>query len=690
MTHYAQTPEGSEVVQRGERAGRPTAAGVTAQQGRLPWAMWLAGLVFLTGAMAASGALVFKHFTNAELPGCRKGSACDGLEDHVLGRIMLPPGLVSELHFTKWPTSFLGLTFFAAIAAAWLVGFRRIAPGLRWLIRAGFVVSLVYVTVIVIDQKYCKYCLASHGANLGLLLAMEIGLMMSNRSGLAARETAGGSRRMGVLSLAAFAVAFVGVTGLLGTKEYSIARAAEAKLDQSQQEMIDKAKRDAAAAASQSAPADESRAMWPNGFTGRWRMGPKEAPVRIVMFGGYTCRFCKTMEQIAMDLVKQNPGKVSLSFKHYAMCADCNDRWKNGEQPEMDAEHRNACWAARMAEASAIYAGAQAAMSGEDQWTAANEAFWKAHEWLYARGGVFNDKELEDGIKSLGLDADKVMDLMAKPAANNPVVSDIKEGHALGLFQTPMIFINGVELKGWQQPGALERAVGALLAANAPAVDARNDLPPLARDKVIDDWRQEAVVQFAPDATVRAIGDPAAPVRIVIFGDYQEENTAKADAMVRSWIAGKGGTAKDSTSAKPIRYEFRHFPGDVACNPAVSKTFFEHGCLTARAAEAAGLVGGEDGYWKMHAWLLTNQKGMGYDAVKRGARASGLDADLVAVSLNKPEVSAAIADDVAAAQRAAVKQIPAIYVNGKFVKTWTREGDNVLGRIVDEAAGAKK
>jgi protein-disulfide isomerase/uncharacterized membrane protein len=659
---------------------------------RIPWWAWVLGLVFIAGAIVAVGALVLKHFTNVELPGCHAGSACDGLENHMLGRILLPPGVATAVKFGKWPVSFLGLSYYVAVGCAWVVAWRRIAPGLRWMIRLGALVSVVYMIVIVIAEKYCKYCMASHALNFALLATMEVGLMMAKRSGshVTTPATANApSRRSGLLSLAAFAIAFAGATSYLGAMEHRVGMAAEAKLEESQQQMLDKVKQDTAkaAAAASAKTTDDTYDFGPKGFTGRYRLGPEATQVRIVMFGAYTCQFCRQMEGIGLNLVEQNPGKVSLCFKHFPMNSLCNPHSEKGKDPE---EHRNACWASRCAEACAIWAGANAALAGEDQWAAANDAFWKAHKWLFSIGGNFTDDSLMAGLKQLGFDADKVTELMTKPSANAPVLKDIEEGHAIGLFQTPMIFVNGVELKGWQQPGALERAVQTLLAANAPAMNATNDKPDLARVKAVADWRDEMVRPIAAEKSPRVLGKPNSPVQVIVFGDYQEENTQKVDKMLRAWLTGPGGLAKSDAEAKAFQYTFKHFPGDKSCNAKLYKTFFEFGCMTAKAAEAAGLVGGEEGFWKMHNWLINNPKPMGLDAIKKGARAVGLDGDAVVASMNQAAVTAAIGEDVDAGHTIAVAQIPAIYINGKFVKTWSREGDDVLGRIIDEAAAGKK
>jgi len=250
-------------------------------------------------------------------------------------------------------------------------------------------------------------------------------------------------------------------------KEHGIAMGAvrenEATAKALQEKIREQAEKDRLAV--QQGTGEDTYEFGPKGFTGRWRMGPEQAQVRIVLFGAYTCKFCKQMEEIAAEQVKLHAGKVNLSFKHFPMNADCNPRMKKAENT---AEHRNACWASRCAEACAVFAGANAALKGDESWPASNEAFWKAHDWLYDILGDFNDVSLMDGLTKLGFDAKKITELMETEAANKPVVRDVEEGHALGLFQTPMIFINGIEFKGWQVPGALPAIIATTLAANPP------------------------------------------------------------------------------------------------------------------------------------------------------------------------------------------------------------------------------
>lgn len=112
----------------------------------------------------------------------------------------------------------------------------------------------------------------------------------------------------------------------------------------------------------------------------------------------------------------------------------------------------------------------------------------------------------------------------------------------------------------------------------------------------------------------------------------------------------------------------RHYPGDKACNTSLPKTFFEErlSCHR-RQAEATSAVGGPEAYWKMHAWLLSHQQGFGPASIRTAAAATGLDPDALASAMDRPDVQAAIANDLSAAAVLGVGQIPCVYVNGRFI-----------------------
>ena len=122
----------------------------------------------------------------------------------------------------------------------------------------------------------------------------------------------------------------------------------------------------------------------PEGFTGRYRIGPEVAPVRVVVISDYQCPDCNTVEDQIREVLDEykDTGKLSFSAKHFPMSNSCNRYLGSNNM------HPNACWAARAAETAGRLRG--------------NEGFMEMHRWLFARKGSFTDAELRQGLVELG------------------------------------------------------------------------------------------------------------------------------------------------------------------------------------------------------------------------------------------------------------------------------------------------
>jgi protein-disulfide isomerase len=416
-------------------------------------------------------------------------------------------------------------------------------------------------------------------------------------------------------------------------------------------------------ATTQSAQAEPAASGEPM-FTGRYRVGPAEAPIRIVMFTDYQCEDCYSIEQQLVQLYNTRKD-ISISIKHYPFNTDCNPEVKS-------TMHLNACWAARAAEAAGILWGA--------------EGFWKMHEWLFdRRGGFETTEELESGVRDMGYDPQGFVRVMMSPQTLEAVKADAAEATRLGLFFTPMIFINGIELRGWNAPNALIRAVEQLSAANPPARSAAYDRPAAAFEKYIADWREQPQITLPPDKQAWTLGPAGAKVKVVLWGDYQEAYCTQADAIIRAFAKGRSD----------VQYTYRHYPFNSDCNPHVKERRFPNSCRAALAAEAAGRLGGNDGYWKMHAWLMENRERFDDAALREAAAQMGLDADALFAAMEQPELQANILDDVQAAKklpqlrygvRPGLYVIPTIFVNGRYVLRWQLDDQPVLKEILSQAA----
>ncbi len=620
------------------------------------------GVLCLVAAAITSGVLVQEHF-GARLPGCGEGSACARAAASFWGKV---PG-------TSWPVSFVGLAYFTGLLGAWLVSFGRLSGVQRGGVAAGGVLSLFYVGVMIAGGYFCQYCVGVHAANLAF-----VAITLIAPAALPAAGHGPSWLLAGVFATVSVGLGYADIGYQRQQREQAEAARAAASADVTRAATqaapsngiaIDPpattqpaAGRAAAGAASNATPTATTAANGGagptpprgGGFTGRWRVGPDPAPIRIVMITGYQCPDCKQLEAQADTLLKTR-SDISISIKHFPMCTACNPHVKRNMHP-------NGCWAARAAEAAGTLQGA--------------EGFWRMHRWLFSQGGSFTDASLPDSLRELGFEPSEFIKIMSSPETLQRVQADIQDGIDLGLHYTPMIFVNGVELKGWNAPNALIRTVEEVAAKSPPARSFADDQPPYAAEKYVADWREQPTMTLPPDALPRRIGPDNAPVSIVVFGDYQEAGSALAHATIKGIMATRGD----------VQYSFRHYPFNQECNKHVPRSQHAFACRAALAAEAAAALGGPDAFWQMHDFLFSHQGELGEPLLARAAAELGLSADELTAKMAEAPTAAGLQDDVNGGPRVGLREIPTIIVNGKRIPRWQREGDNVLARIVNEAA----
>ncbi len=570
------------------------------------------GVIFLALSLAAAGTLAYSHYKGIQIPGCGIGGACDQAAKSI------------------W--SPVGVAYFAALFLTWLIRRGEIDHAFVWIVRLGLVISLVFVGAMISTKLFCQYCAATHVGNFLFWIVVEsINLRHKRLNVSPSLKTAG-----------AFALLLAACGFAMGTAEFlqkrSADRRAQQQLNESTKNIIEKSTTTQPTTQSaKTQPVVDNRPP----FTGRYRFGPENAAIRIVVISDYQCADCKNIER-QVKILLDTRTDVSFSAKHFPMCAECNT-YMNGQ-----TMHPNACWAAKAAEAVGIVKG--------------NDAFWKMHFWLFDHNGLFQSKEdLQAGLIAAGL---------------SPT--------ALGLHFTPMVFINGVELRGFRVPDALLTAVNRLAENNLSPGTAAQDHPPMAVDKYVKDWQEQRILIMSTDTHPHTLGPDNAKVKIEVFSNYSLDMTTDIDALVHDLMKNRND----------VQYNFRQYPLDQACNSQAEKTMFANDCLAARAAEAAAIAGGNDAFWKLHAWLLKNQKNVSESSIKGEASELGLDANAFAAAMSSAQVQAAIQEDAVAFKETFKPLIPAgfpqgvptVYVNNRFVPRWKLEKQNVLERIVNEAA----
>jgi protein-disulfide isomerase len=147
-----------------------------------------------------------------------------------------------------------------------------------------------------------------------------------------------------------------------------------------------------------------------------------------------------------------------------------------------------------------------------------------------------------------------------------------------------------------------------------------------------------------PDVADHVLGNPAAPVTLLEYGDYECPYCAAAAPVLRQVVEDSDGQ---------VRLVFRNFP--IADRHPYALT-------AALAAEAAGAQGA---FWEMHELIFARQARLDDAALRSYAEELGLDGARVvgeAAQVFGDKVEA----DFAAALEAGVGGTPTVFIDGRL------------------------
>ncbi len=589
------------------------------------FSLYLLGSAGLSVALLASGILTLHSLGGPAAPGCGAGAGCEQAAATVWGSV---PGL-------GLPTSALGFAYFTACLPWWSGVHRRGATtaGL-WLVSLAALYSLLLLTVLITSRLWCPYCLAAHAGNLLFVLAVH----WQHRATRPLMPPAPRAPLAGLLAPAICGLITISLLTWRWSALNTVAQAARAAdLQHSTARIL------------AAAPAN------PTGFRGRYLRGPESSKARVVVFTDFQCAECRRIEGELDALSRQHPS-IQVSLKHFPLCSTCN-------RAAVTTIHEHACDAALAAEAAGRVGGPV--------------AYWKAVQWIFDRGGEFTFDQFLSAAAPWGLDPGVLRTTISNPATLALVTTDVEDGLAVGVSRTPTIFINGIELKGWETPGALSSTIQTLLASPLSPATVENDHPPLASAKAIEDWRAGPRVLIPPRTLSKPVTPPAnSPLRVILFGDYQDANSAQADAILRQYALTWPSTT----------YEFRHFPASSACNPRLKINPHPLACRMARTVEAARMLGGESAFLRMHEWLQLHRQDYSDAGVREFAPQLQIDASVLLAANKDTRVLAALQGDIDAGNALGITAIPAIYINERFVPVWKTDQGELLTQMLDLAA----
>ncbi len=138
------------------------------------------------------------------------------------------------------------------------------------------------------------------------------------------------------------------------------------------------------------------------------------------------------------------------------------------------------------------------------------------------------------------------------------------------------------------------------------------------------------------------VGNIDAPVTLMEFGEYESEECAKVNEVVKQILEEYEGK---------IRFQFRHFP----------LTLIHQRSL--KASESAVAAGQEGKFWEMHNVLFANRRNLGTTSLKLHSKEAGVNNKKFLDELVNGVYGWQVQDDLKEGINRGVKEIPAFFIN---------------------------
>jgi protein-disulfide isomerase len=202
--------------------------------------------------------------------------------------------------------------------------------------------------------------------------------------------------------------------------------------------------------------------------------------------------------------------------------------------------------------------------------------------------------------------------------------------------------------------------MAALDSAKPRPQTADDDRPRPAAERLTAIWLASREFDLSGHVGRWTLGPKNAAHRIVLSICHQNEYSAKFSAAVRELAARR----------RDVRIEFWHFPLSKRVNSAYARlhdTDYANSYEMALVAEAAGRLGGNEVFWKMHEWLLDHAAEFTVKAAQEEAARLGLNTADLAVEIHREGNRAAVDQDIAAAAVAGIQGAPSIFLGNRQV-----------------------
>jgi protein-disulfide isomerase len=144
------------------------------------------------------------------------------------------------------------------------------------------------------------------------------------------------------------------------------------------------------------------------------------------------------------------------------------------------------------------------------------------------------------------------------------------------------------------------------------------------------------------------VGNPNAAVTLMEFGEYENEDCAKANEVVKKLLEEFDGK---------IKFQFRHFP----------LTMIHQRSMKAGEASVAASQAGK--FWEMHNILFDNRRQLGTTSLKLYSKEAGVSDKHFLDNLINSTYGWQVMNDLNEGIDRGIKEVPAFFVNGEKVTT---------------------
>lgn len=361
-------------------------------------------------------------------------------------------------------------------------------------------------------------------------------------------------------------------------------------------------------------------------------LGPRDAPVTVVVFSDFQCPYCNRGRAVVADLRTMFPDAVRVVWRNLPL-----------------ARHPDA---------------RPAAEAALEAWEQGGDAlFWRFHDILFAHQNHLARADLERYAEHAGLDLVRFRRALDEGTHASAIDADLALAERLHVDGTPAFFVNGTPIVGARPleefeevaRGIFERAARSPIAPTFYADMVREPLPAPERPgrgarRGGDDWATVHALDVPPGAPSRGAAD--APIVVQVFSDFQCPYCAQVEPTLESLRAHY---------RERLRIVWRDFP--LPRHPDAMPA--------AEAAREALAQRGDEGFWRYHDAIFahaSDEDGLARAALERLARAQGLDLARFRQALDDHRHVAAIRADMAAATATGARlATPAFFINGHFM-----------------------